>query len=356
MVCMFLDSRPPAALSTDFRGVGPAMPPIAAPAGDNPYPGPGAGYDFHERTVSRHLVHRATVAEVFITGWQATGPYDFLLGAQWPRSHGFYRLPGDDRHDPLLLAETIRQAGLLLGHVGFGVPRGYHFTLDDLSYTLDLAGLAIGTEPASLMLRVACQDVRMRDGRLGSLRIQVEAERDGRPVGRGSGHLSVIEPGAYDRLRGLDGTMPVPLAPGAPTTPELVGRDHTSDVVLTPARQPGTWLLRTDARHPVLFDRPADHAPGMLVLEAARQAARQLRHPHQVVPVEVITSFSRYIELDRPCLVQAWIEPGADAHRVPVRVTLEQEGRIAADCRLLTEPLAPAAGSVPRSDGLPIAS
>ncbi len=178
-------------------------------------------------------------------------------------------------------------------------------------------------------------------------------------MGRGSGHLSVIEPDAYDRLRGLDGAIPVPLTPGAATTPELVGRDHTSDVVLTPTRRPGSWLLRTDARHPVLFDRPADHAPGMLVLEAARQAAQLLRHPDPVVPVEVITSFAGYIELDRPCLVQARIEPSADTPRVPVRVTLEQDGRTAAECLLLTERLAPvpAAGEgSARGRGLPIAS
>ena len=324
------------------------MPPVAAPGADELYPGPGLGYDFHERTVSRHLVHRSSVSEVFITGWQTTGPYDFLLGAQWPRSHGFYRLAGDDRHDPVLLAETIRQAGLLIAHAGFGVPQDHHFTMDELSYALDLADLArlaTGAGPASLMLRVTCEDVRMRRDRLVSLRIHVAAEHDGRPVGRGSGHLTVLTPRAYERLRGHGGAVPVPLAPGAPTAPTLVGRADAADVVLTPARQPGSWLLRTDARHPVLFDRPAarplDRVPGMLVLEAARQAAQRLRHPEPVVPVEATAGFGRYIELDRPCLVRAWIEPGPDRRRVPVRVTLEQDGRTAAVCHLLTEPLAP---------------
>ncbi|MFC9329646.1 ScbA/BarX family gamma-butyrolactone biosynthesis protein [Kitasatospora sp. NPDC057015] len=318
------------------------MPLIAELGEDEAYPQPSAGYDFHERTVSRHLVHRATVSEVFITGWQTAGPYDFLLGAQWPRTHGFYRLPGDDRHDPVLMAETIRQAGLLVSHVGFGVPQGHHFAMDDLSYTVDLDRLAIGTRPASLMLRVSCQDVRMRHRRLLSLRVEIEAERDGQPVGHGSGQVSVIPPQTYRRLRGRDGLYPAALLPGTPTTPALVGRENAADVVLTPARQPGSWLLRTDSRHPVLFDHPVDHVPGMLVLEAARQAAQRLRHPEPVVPVEVVTSFDRYIELDQPCLVRAWLEPGVDKRRVPVRVTLEQDGRTAADCRLVTEPLAPA--------------
>lgn len=317
------------------------MPLITALSTDGPYPHPAPGYDFHERTVSRHLVHRASVSEVLITGWQATGPYDFLLGAQWPRAHGFYRLPGDRHHDPVLAAETVRQAGLLIGHVGFGVPQGHHVVLDDLSYAVEPAALAVAAAPASLMLRVACQDVRMRHGRLGSLRIQVELERDGRPLGHGSAQLQVHAPASYARLRG--GVHPAPGGgrPSVPAAPELVGREQPDDVVLSPARPPASWWLRTDLRHPVLFDQPLDHVPGMLVLEAARQAAHRLRFPEPVVPVELVSSFDGFVELDRPCLVRAWTEPGPERRRVPVRVVLEQDGRTAAECRLVTEPLSP---------------
>ncbi|MEU9079225.1 ScbA/BarX family gamma-butyrolactone biosynthesis protein [Kitasatospora sp. NPDC048538] len=318
------------------------MPLIVEPDFHGPYAHPGPGYDFHERTVSRHLVHRTSVSEVFLTGWQATGPYDFLLGAQWPRLHGFYRLPGDRYHDPLLLAETIRQAGLLIGHAGFGVPRDHQFVMEDLSYALAPDGLrtiAVTDEPASLMLAVRCEDVRMRHGRLVSLRVHTEVTRAGRPVGHGTGQLRVVSPASYARLRGPGPRGAVPPAPPAPTAPELVGRAHPGDVVLSPTLRPDTWLLRTDARHPVLFDHALDHVPGMLMLEAARQAAQRLRHPEPVVPVEFVSSFDHYIELDRPCLVRAVHEQAPDGRRLPVRVLLVQDGRTAADCRLLTEPI-----------------
>ncbi|WP_162002521.1 ScbA/BarX family gamma-butyrolactone biosynthesis protein [Streptomyces sp. CB01881] len=334
------------------------MPLIVEPDDHGPYPHPGPGYDFHARTVSRHLVHRSAVSEVLITGWHATGPYDFLLGAQWPRVHGFYRLPGDRHHDPVLLAETVRQAGLLIGHVGFGVPHGHEFALDELCYTLGPAGLdalAVTAAPASLMLEVGCHDVRMRHGRLASLRVHAEIRRDGRLVGHASGQLRVFSPVAYARLRGAGNRPAGPWIPDAPTAPELVGRDRAADVVLGPSPVPGSWLLRADARHPVLFDRDPDHVPGMLVLEAARQAAHRLRHPERVVPVELVSSFNRFIELDRPCLVRAVREPGtglgggAESRRVPVRVLLVQDGRTAAECRLLTEP---ADGGAARRDAL----
>ncbi|MFJ9946903.1 ScbA/BarX family gamma-butyrolactone biosynthesis protein [Kitasatospora sp. NPDC091207] len=348
------------------------MPLIVDPDADYPYPYPGPGYDFHERTVSRHLVHASAVSDVLITGWQATGPYDFLLGAQWPRLHGFYRLADDRHHDPVLMAETVRQAALLIGHVGFGVPRGDHFAIDELCYSLGpagLEGLAVTAAPASLMLKVSCQDVRMRHGRPASLRVHAEIERDGRPVGHGSGELRVLSPVAYTRLRG-PGLRPAgPRLPGAPTgmalthpvptAPELVGRERAADVVLGSSSGPDSWLLRVDPGHPVLFDPAADHVPGMLVLEAARQAAQRLRYPEPVVPVELQCSFDRFIELDRPCLVRAVRESCSDGRRVPVRVQLIQDGRTAAECRLLTEPARQEAlDGCPsgRERGLPLAS
>ncbi|MFF2146961.1 ScbA/BarX family gamma-butyrolactone biosynthesis protein [Kitasatospora sp. NPDC058190] len=324
------------------------MPLIVEPDADGPYAHPGTtalpnpGYDFHDRTVSRHLVHRASVSEVFLTGWQATGPYDFLLGAQWPRLHGFYRLPGDRYHDPVLVAETVRQAGLLIGHAGFGVPRGHHFVMEDLGYALDeagLPGLAVTAAPASLMLTVGCEDVRMRHGRLASLRVHAEITRDGLRIGHGSGQLRVITPASYERLRGPGRQAVIPPRPPEPAAPELVGRAQPADVVLSPTLRPDTWLLRADAGHPVLFDHELDHVPGMLVLEAARQAAQRLHHPEPVLPVELVTSFDHYIELDRPCFVRAVREQSPDGRRTPVLVRLVQDGRTAAECRLLTEPV-----------------
>ncbi|MBD0676361.1 ScbA/BarX family gamma-butyrolactone biosynthesis protein [Streptomyces sp. CBMA156] len=336
------------------------MPSIVEPDPHGPYPHPGpgdadgpgfhdgpvTGYDFHDRTVSRHLVHRASVSEVFLTGWQATGPYDFLLGAQWPRLHGFYRLPGDRYHDPVLLAETIRQAGLLIGHAGFGVPRGHQFVMEDLSYALGepgLPGLAVTPGPVSLMLGVGCEDVRMRHGGLVSLRVRIEVTREGRPIGHGTGQLRVLSPASYARLRGPARRV-VPPRPPAPAAPELVGRVQPADVVLSPTLAPDTWLLRADVTHPVLFDHELDHVPGMLVLEAARQAAQRLCHPEPVVPVELVTSFGRYIELDRPCFVRAATEPAATGGRPAVLVQLLQDGRTAAECRVLTEPVHGPAG------------
>src|ERR1044072_9443467 len=62
-----------------------------------------------QQTVPRLLVHRAAVSEVFITDLQVADEQTSHIGAPWPRAHSFFG-PKMRLHDPMLLAETIRQA------------------------------------------------------------------------------------------------------------------------------------------------------------------------------------------------------------------------------------------------------
>jgi hypothetical protein len=82
-----------------------------------------------------------------------------------------------------------------------------------------------------------------------------------------------------------------------------------------------------DTRHPVLFDHPLDHVPGMLLMEAARQASTVfLGHP--CLPVGLTNEFARYAELDTPCVIEVCSLP-RDAHgRKRLLVTGRQEGDV----------------------------
>ncbi|MFD9244767.1 AfsA-related hotdog domain-containing protein, partial [Streptomyces sp. NPDC059556] len=91
--------------------------------------------------------------------------------------------------------------------------------------------------------------------------------------------------------------------------------------------------LRVDTDHSTLFRRQNDHAPGMMLLEAARQAAT-MTTGGVFLPTAVNVSFERYAELDSPCWIEAEVVPTPDRSTTAVRVTGRQEGMPVFVCTL----------------------
>ncbi|MFJ7155295.1 ScbA/BarX family gamma-butyrolactone biosynthesis protein [Streptomyces sp. NPDC101118] len=278
-------------------------------------------------TVPRQLVHRAAVAEVFLTGWCRLSEDRFHVRAQWPRGHSFFTPIAGSHYDPMLVAETVRQVGALIAHAAFDVPQGYQFLMWGLDYTAVADDLVIGGAPASLDLEVTCPDVRRRGKQLTGLRYEVVVRHSGRVIATGGAGYTCTSPAVYRRLRAEQlAQQPVPGLPAAPVAPSQVGRLSPFDVVLSPTGRPDAWKLRYDTRHPVLFDHPGDHLPGMVLLEAARQAAVALSPERGVLPVAVDSSYHRYAEFGSPVLIGAErLGQGPDGSRL-VRVTGTQDG------------------------------
>jgi len=279
-------------------------------------------------TVPKEFVHRAAVAEVMLTSWERESDTHFTVTAQWPRGHSFFVPSQDGLHDPLIAAETIRQVGSLLAHAEYEVPLGHHFLMWRLEVSVEPARLLVGDTPASLELAVTCTDVKRRGGSLAQLDYEVTVLRGGLPVAWGAASGRTAVPAVYHRVRGrqdLDGIRPLPLT--APVPPQHVGRTSPIDVVLSPADAPGRWRLRLDTRHPVLFDHPVDHVPGMVLIEAARQAATATLERSCMVPLSLSSTFKRYVELDEPCLIEATHQGvSADGATRSVVVTARQNG------------------------------
>ncbi|WP_418957141.1 ScbA/BarX family gamma-butyrolactone biosynthesis protein [Streptomyces tritici] len=261
-------------------------------------------------TAPRQYVHRAALAEVFLTAdWTRHDEARFTLGAQWPRTHTFFG-PLGGHYDPMMAAETIRQVGALLAHAGFGVPLGHQFLMWELNYRVTPALMAVGAAPADLRLDVTCTDIRRRAGRLTGLSYEVTVSENGRVLATGDARYTCTSPEVYRRLRAerLDaaasapGPLPVPVEPGT------VGRRDAFDVVLSPegaGEAGGRWKLRVNTAHPVLFDHPGDHIPGMVLLEAARQAVHsRVPRGREIVPVAMDSAYHRYAEFGSP----VWIE------------------------------------------------
>ncbi|GHD49645.1 ScbA/BarX family gamma-butyrolactone biosynthesis protein [Streptomyces galbus] len=276
-------------------------------------------------TVPKEYVHRASVAEVMLTGWRRLDATRFTVSAQWPRLHGFFATV-EGHHDPLLVAETIRQAGLLLAHTEFAVPLGHQFLMWDLSVDTRPEHLLIAGTPAAPEIEVTCSDIKRRGTSISGLHLDVVIRRDGHIAATGAATFNCTSPAVYRRLRAarIGQAAPAPLPLTSPLAPQDVGRLSPTDVVLSPTTEPDHWQLRADTRHPVLFDHPVDHIPGMVLLEAARQATTaHLGRP--CLPAGITSHFTRYAELDTPCLITARTLPHHPAHPPQVLITGHQD-------------------------------
>ncbi|MER7987747.1 ScbA/BarX family gamma-butyrolactone biosynthesis protein [Streptomyces noursei] len=265
------------------------------------------------------MVRKRVADEVLITDWRTVSDTTHHVTAHWPQHHSFYT-PRAGRYSSLLLVETVRQALALLSNAAYEVPLEYRLGWDYCSCTLTPAMLDIrpdghGAE-VELTITHALPAARRKGGSV-RLEAQITAVRDGQLLGAAHLRYTCHSPAIYERLRGqyADAQAATSHAPppGTPVPPAHVGRTRERDVVLCPTAAPRRWQLRVDTEHPVLFDHAHDHLPGMVMLEAAGQAAYCLAGPDPTTPVTLRTHFSRYTELDAPCWIEAtpleWPQP-----------------------------------------------
>ncbi|WP_223734306.1 ScbA/BarX family gamma-butyrolactone biosynthesis protein [Streptomyces purpurogeneiscleroticus] len=277
--------------------------------------------------IPQQFVHKLDPDEVLLTGWRKTGPDTYEVTARRPQAHSFY-LSGNGGYDPLLFAETVRQLLPLLSHAAYGVPLGHQLIWDDFTYSLDAAAMDAAGAAIPVRLVVHCTAVTRRSSRASAIVLHAEAYQGSRRLGEARTRFTVHSPAVYQRLRGAYGdaqrAMANAVLPEMPLPARRVGRVSPYDVVLSPDAATGRWQLCVDTGHPVLFDHPVDHVPGMLLLEAARQATQAMADPLPVVPVTMHTEFYRYIELDAPCWVEVEALPADPSGRCRVRVSMRQ--------------------------------
>jgi hypothetical protein len=250
------------------------------------------------RTVDRASVHRASVAEVLLTDAMPCGELTFRVAAQWSRSHPSFPDGGADRHHPLMVAETLRQIGIHLPLNYFGVCADAHFLIKDLYFALDPDAeprLAHGATDVSC--QVVADDVRVGPGgRTRGVRLRVWFWADGRCFARASGRARFVEGQDYAALRAVRPAAEGPVqAPGVRLCPESVGVVRERDVMLRAT--PGVlYVDPADRLHPFFFDHDSDHVTGMVLIEAARQAAAWASGGSALRPLVFRLRASRFTE------------------------------------------------------------
>ncbi|MET9556541.1 ScbA/BarX family gamma-butyrolactone biosynthesis protein [Streptomyces sp. NPDC006645] len=289
-----------------------------------------AGSTIEPRPTSAVLLKytRKTVREeMLLEDWRHLAGTTHTVNSRWPDTHSFYT-SGPDSYNPLIFAETIRQALSLLSHTAHDIPLSHRLSWEYFHTSLAPAALRGDPEGAAVELTVTHTEPVRR--RLGSthLTAHIAATRDGEPLGAAKVHYTAHPPAIYDRLRGtyanaLEATSRA-LPPGAPLSPPTtVGCLRPADVLLSPTELTRRWRLRADTSHPVLFDHPHDHMPGMVLLGASAQALRGLVDSGPAVITGLDAGFKRYTELDEPCWIEASpltrVRPGVVSTEVSAR-------------------------------------
>ena len=304
----------------------------------------------------QQYVHRRAASQVLLTDWQPEAAGGFLVNAEWPGEHELYAPLGGRWHDPLLMVETARQAGLAIGHSALDVPVGDQFILRTLVLRQPRPAPAGAGRPARVEVGVQCREPAARSRSSRRLDYRFTLGQDGVPIASAEMTANVLPMATYTRLR--KGRGPGEACPGLSPRPEsalvtnrrrpcdvVIGpattdhaADHTADHAADPAAR--THPLHVDTTHRFYFDHPLDHIPGMLLLDAARQAVQARMHPRPVVPLELEAEFLRYAELDHPCQIRLE-QTGRDSEgRLTAGVTAVQNEVPVFRCRLVLAELA----------------
>jgi len=289
------------------------------------------------RPLPAWLVHRAAIAEVFVTAASARDADRFEVAAQLPRYHAFYHdAAGDDPPDPdpLAVIEVFRQASIVVAHEFYGAPLAAHFLWRGVDMrVLDADRLRPRGAPVNLIAR--CEALRAFTGPRGTTGLLLRAEATVGGVVAASAELSFswLGEAAWNGLRasaraehGLAPETGAPVRAASAAAAVRVGRRNPANVVIS-ALGPGADSDRTadlvvDLDHPTMFDHPLDHLPGTLLLEALRQFAIALTDgpPRRVRALSA--RFEGFAELDLPAHCS-----GRFHDRDLVRVAVVQNGR-----------------------------
>lgn len=252
--------------------------------------------DFNQ-CVDRRLVHRSANASVFLTSIRRHPSLLWKLGVQLPR---YAAAVGTERqHVPLVYgAEVLRQCGIALTHTGYDIPLEYAFTIQDIDFTwrdgivakFPMFGPFEGTATAEVTEHYE------RRGVTAGLRLRFTLHSPDGPAAEGGGFLRCFTPQQYRTLRRR-----------APTAQDIELR-HDPAPLRDIQKQDDTLLgvLAWNHADPFTFDHPADHIPGISMIQSAVYAAEELT----VSPVTGISmKFYRFTEFSPAPMIRAKLRP-----------------------------------------------
>jgi hypothetical protein len=221
---------------------------------------------------ARGFVARLSGSQLLLSDVRRAGPDEFRAKVQWPRVR-------NRAHDPLLVAETLRQLGVYLPLRCYGVAADSRVLIEELHF--ELAPVAEDASNAYKGTEVACTASVDRDARnvstdkLRNLDLTARLSIGERELARAHGVARMLSPAAYRAVRTRG-----PAVPSAPDNPQLtpvdpgrVGVTSPKDVLVAVDTRGAVRIAPADPHHPFFHDHPSDHMTGMVLIGAVQQTA-----------------------------------------------------------------------------------
>jgi hypothetical protein len=171
------------------------------------------------------------------------------------------------------VVETLRQLTVLIAHTQLGVPLDRRFLMTNMSVSMTRDAGPDPSRPAEVTIVASISEVRTGGQGITALLATAVFLTNGNKIAEGTARARIVAPEAYNRIRSgrriTNGHRNV-----SPVSPDRVGHVSAWNVVLGERDAAGCWPLHADVSHPILFDHPLDHIPGVLLIEGVRQALR----------------------------------------------------------------------------------
>lgn len=278
-----------------------------------------------DRPLPARVAHKAATEQVFVTDWMPGPGEDWCtIAARLPLAHARFSDTAAPYHDILLIAETARQAGLVVAEEILKVPSDRQFLLRELDVRLEPIEHARKTRETCdvLFAQDPSSEMKMRPGHTmaaGMMRTRITI--GGQAAGECLVVGALVPASFYDTLRGSkrEARSGAGLPPPTPRADveTRTGKVNPANSVITPLRPAGEprgyeASLVIEPDDPTFFDHPLDHVPGLNLLEGIQQvsiaaACEELGVGHSEVVVSAIQMrFSRIAEFqpDVVCAVQ----------------------------------------------------
>lgn len=262
-------------------------------------------------TLPRQLVHRQYVGEVFLTDYRLSDAGADQIAVQLPVSHRVFR-PTNQRHDPLIVAESFRQAVMMLCHTKYAVMPHLKFMMEQFGFEI-VGELEIHSAPMPLVLDMTTNQVDTRDGTVSRVDIAGVLREGPRILAHCNAIARCVSPASYHRIRAGRDTYIAHFRarpPGSVAIPaSSVGRSEEQDVLVAVNLPAGELYCAPDPRNYALFDHPLDHIPGMVIFDAAIQALRYRTNDPSLQITRLAATFPTFTEWNDTCDVAVSFAP-----------------------------------------------